>query len=127
MPDIKPISEKEIDELDRYRAVYTLFSKLRASEARADKEGWISADDVENGIKTITAENSPRDAHDVQMKAAKAAAHRRKSFAKRNSMFCRKTADTEYCIKISNTDIIICKVIRKVRDIIWNRIIMKKI
>lgn len=91
MPDIKPISEKEIDELDRYRAVYTLFSKLRASEARADKEEWVSADDVENGIKTTV-----------------------------------ETADTEYCIKISNTDIIICKVIRKVRDIIWNRIIMKK-
>lgn len=36
----------EIDELDRYRAAYTLVSKLRKAEERADKEGWASADDV---------------------------------------------------------------------------------
>lgn len=40
----------EIDELDRYRAAYTLVSKLRKAEERADKEGWISADDVEREL-----------------------------------------------------------------------------
>ncbi len=40
----------EIDELDRYRAAYTLASKLRKAEERADKEGWISADDVEKEL-----------------------------------------------------------------------------
>lgn len=40
----------EIDELDRYRAAYTLISKLRKAEERADKEGWVSADDVEKEL-----------------------------------------------------------------------------
>lgn len=40
----------EIDELDRYRADYTLVSKLRKAEERADKEGWILADDVEKKL-----------------------------------------------------------------------------
>lgn len=40
----------EIDELDRYRAAYTLISKLRSAEERAVKEGWISADDVEKSL-----------------------------------------------------------------------------
>ena len=40
----------EIDELDRYRAAYTLISKLKKAEERADKEGWISADDVEKEL-----------------------------------------------------------------------------
>ena len=40
----------EIDELDRYRAAYTLFSKLKSSEERANKEGWISADDLEKEL-----------------------------------------------------------------------------
>lgn len=40
----------EIDELDRYRAAYTLISKLRKAEERADKEGWISADDIEKEL-----------------------------------------------------------------------------
>ena len=40
----------EIDELDRYRADYTLISNLRKAEERADKEGWISADDVEKEL-----------------------------------------------------------------------------
>ncbi|MDE6024972.1 MAG: prevent-host-death protein [Lachnospiraceae bacterium] len=40
----------EIDELDRYRAVCTLISKLKKAEERADKEGWISADDVEKEL-----------------------------------------------------------------------------
>lgn len=43
----------EIDELDRYRAAYTLLSKLRKAEARADKEGWMSADDVEKELGVI--------------------------------------------------------------------------
>lgn len=40
----------EIDELDRCRAAYTLFSKLKKAEERADKEGWISADDLEREL-----------------------------------------------------------------------------
>lgn len=40
----------EIDELDRYRAAYTLISKLRKAEERVDKEGWVSADDVEKEL-----------------------------------------------------------------------------
>lgn len=40
----------EIDELDRYRAAYILSSKLKKAEERADKEGWLSADDVEKKL-----------------------------------------------------------------------------
>ncbi|MDD6491437.1 MAG: prevent-host-death protein [Firmicutes bacterium] len=40
----------EIDELDRYRAAYTLFSKLKSAEERADREGWISADNLEKEL-----------------------------------------------------------------------------
>lgn len=40
----------EIDELDRYRAAYTLFSKLQEAEDRAAKEGWIDADDLEREL-----------------------------------------------------------------------------
>ena len=40
----------EIDELDRYRAAYTLFSKLQNVEDRANKEGWIDADDLEKEL-----------------------------------------------------------------------------
>ncbi|MDE6435863.1 MAG: prevent-host-death protein [Lachnospiraceae bacterium] len=43
----------EIDELDRYRAAYTLVSKLRKAEERADKEGWVSADDVEKELGVV--------------------------------------------------------------------------
>ncbi|MCM1500298.1 MAG: prevent-host-death protein [Clostridium sp.] len=43
----------EIDELDRYRAAYTLVSKLGKAEERADKEGWISADDVEKELEVF--------------------------------------------------------------------------
>ena len=35
----------EIDEPDRYRAAYTLFSNLRKADERADREGWIDAED----------------------------------------------------------------------------------
>ena len=41
---------EEIDELDRCRAAYTLFSKLKSAEERADREGWISADDLEKEL-----------------------------------------------------------------------------
>lgn len=40
----------EIDELDCYRAAYTLFSKLQKAEERASKEGWIDADDLEKEL-----------------------------------------------------------------------------
>ncbi len=40
----------EIDELDRYRAAYTLFSRLKKAGERADKEGWISADELEKEL-----------------------------------------------------------------------------
>lgn len=40
----------EIDELDRCRAAYTLFSKLQEAEDRAAKEGWIGADDLEREL-----------------------------------------------------------------------------
>jgi hypothetical protein len=40
----------EIDELDRYRAAYTLFSKLQKAEERAFREGWIDAEDLEKEL-----------------------------------------------------------------------------
>ena len=40
----------EIDELDRYKAAYTLFFKLQKAEGRAAKEGWIDVDDVEKKL-----------------------------------------------------------------------------
>ena len=43
----------EIDELDRYRAAYTLFSKLQKAEDRAAKEGWIDADDLERELGVL--------------------------------------------------------------------------
>ena len=44
------LTMEEIDELDRCRAAYTLFSKLKSAEERADREGWISADDLEKEL-----------------------------------------------------------------------------
>ncbi len=44
------LTMSEIDELDRYRAAYTLLSKLKKAEERADKEGWVSADDAEKEL-----------------------------------------------------------------------------
>ena len=41
----------EIDELDRYKAAYTLFSKLQKAEERAAKEGWTDADDLEKELE----------------------------------------------------------------------------
>ena len=40
----------EIDELDRYKAAYTLSFKLQKAEGRAAKEGWIDVDDVEKKL-----------------------------------------------------------------------------
>lgn len=40
----------EIDELDRCRAAFTLFSKLQKAEDRATKEGWIDADHLEKEL-----------------------------------------------------------------------------
>ena len=45
----------EIDELDRYKAAYTLFSKLQKAEERAEKEGWIDAGDLEKELGVINA------------------------------------------------------------------------
>ena len=38
---------EEIDELDKYRAAYSLFTKLKKSEERAAKEGWIDEDELD--------------------------------------------------------------------------------
>lgn len=40
------LTMEEIDELDRYRAAYTLLSKLKDAEEEAERVGYISADDV---------------------------------------------------------------------------------
>lgn len=44
------LTMSEIDDFDRCRAAYTLFSKLKKAEERADKEGWMSADDLEKEL-----------------------------------------------------------------------------
>lgn len=41
---------EEIDELDRYRAAYTLFTKLKHSEERAAREGWVDEDELDQLI-----------------------------------------------------------------------------
>jgi len=41
----------EIDELDMYRARFELLDKLQKAENRADKEGWYSADQVEQALE----------------------------------------------------------------------------
>ena len=46
------LTMSEIDELDRCKAAYTLFSNLKKAEERADIEGWISADDLEKELET---------------------------------------------------------------------------
>ena len=43
----------EIDELDRSRAAYTLFSNLKKAEERAEREGWIDADDLEKELEVF--------------------------------------------------------------------------
>ena len=44
------LTMEEIDELDRLKAAYTLTQKLQAAEDRAEKEGWIDADDLEQEL-----------------------------------------------------------------------------
>ncbi|MDE6619535.1 MAG: prevent-host-death protein [Lachnospiraceae bacterium] len=43
----------EIDELDRYRAAYTLFSNLKKAEEHAERAGWIDADDLEKELGVL--------------------------------------------------------------------------
>ncbi len=43
----------EIDELDRYKAAYELVCKLEKAEERADRDGWLSAEDVERELGGI--------------------------------------------------------------------------
>ena len=58
VPNIKPISDlrnysdvlKEVDELDRLKAAYTLFANLQRAEERAQKEGWIESEDLEKEL-----------------------------------------------------------------------------
>jgi hypothetical protein len=44
---------EEIDELDRIKAAYTLFAKLRNAEERAENEGWIDAEDLERELGVL--------------------------------------------------------------------------
>lgn len=39
---------EEIDELDRFRAAYTLFAKLKNAEQRAANEGWTDEADIDD-------------------------------------------------------------------------------
>ncbi len=43
----------EIDELDRYRAAYTLFTKLQKAEERAVKEGWTDAEELKAELGVV--------------------------------------------------------------------------
>lgn len=45
------LTMEEIDELDRLKAAYTLFSKLQKAENRAASEGWVNADDLEKELE----------------------------------------------------------------------------
>ena len=47
------LTMKEIDELDRLKAAYTLFLQLQNAEKKAEEEGWIDADELEKelGVK----------------------------------------------------------------------------
>lgn len=40
----------EVDELDRIKAAYLLLSKLQNAEKKADKEGWVDADALEEEL-----------------------------------------------------------------------------
>lgn len=51
LSDLKEaLGEIWTDELDKYRAAHKLFSKLEKAEERADKEGWISAEELEQEL-----------------------------------------------------------------------------
>jgi hypothetical protein len=47
------LTMEEIDELDRIKAAYTLFAKLRNAEERAENEGWIDAEDLEKELGVL--------------------------------------------------------------------------
>jgi hypothetical protein len=47
------MSMEEIDELDRYRAAYNLFMKLKENEEEAERLGWIDAEDLEKELGVI--------------------------------------------------------------------------
>ena len=44
------LTMEEIDELDKYRAAYMLLTKLKEAEEEAEREGYISAEDVEKEL-----------------------------------------------------------------------------
>ena len=44
------LTMEEIDELDKYRAAYMLLTKLKEAEEEAEREGYISAEDVEKKL-----------------------------------------------------------------------------
>ena len=44
------LTMEEIDELDRCRAAYMLLTKLKEAEEEAEREGYISAEDVEKEL-----------------------------------------------------------------------------
>lgn len=52
MPNIKPISDlKNYSEvLKEVDAANTLFTKLKSAEERAEREGWIDAEDLEKDL-----------------------------------------------------------------------------
>lgn len=41
------LTMNEIDELDRYHAAYELLTKLKKAEERAEREGYVSAEEVD--------------------------------------------------------------------------------
>lgn len=49
------LTMEEIDELDRLKAIYTLNKKLQEAEDEAEREGWISEEDLkkELGVQKI--------------------------------------------------------------------------
>ena len=54
------LTMQEIDELDRLKAAYTLFSNLQKAEERAQKEGWIDAEDMEKMTPLILKNNAQK-------------------------------------------------------------------
>ena len=46
------MSIEEADELDRIKAANTIISNLRKAKERADKEGWVSDDEIQEIMRT---------------------------------------------------------------------------
>ena len=44
------LTMEEIDELDRLKAIYTLNKKLQEAEDVAEREGWISEEDLKKEL-----------------------------------------------------------------------------